>query len=188
GLWGTEGAYFATFAAKLDGGAMVTASHNPPDYNGMKFVREEARPISADTGLREMRALIEGGRLPGRAAREGSERLLDIRGEVPGPAAGLVRGSPLPPGEGGGERRQGGRRARRRCARAAPAVRVHQGESRARWHLPSRCAQPDAGGEPRRHGRGGARERRRLRARLGRRLRSLLLLRRSGPVHRGLLP
>jgi phosphomannomutase len=81
GLWGTEGAYFATFASKLDGGVMVTASHNPPDYNGMKFVREEARPISADTGLKEMRALIEGGRLPGKAAREGSERPLDIRRE-----------------------------------------------------------------------------------------------------------
>ena len=81
GLWGTEGAYFATFASKLDGGVMVTASHNPPDYNGMKFVREEARPISADTGLKEMRALIEGGRLPGKAAREGSECPLDIRRE-----------------------------------------------------------------------------------------------------------
>jgi phosphomannomutase/phosphomannomutase/phosphoglucomutase len=81
GLWGTEGAYFATFATRLDGGVMVTASHNPPDYNGMKFVREGARPISADTGLREMRALIEGRRLPGKAAREGSERPLDIRSE-----------------------------------------------------------------------------------------------------------
>jgi phosphomannomutase/phosphomannomutase/phosphoglucomutase len=81
GLWGTEGAYFATFAGKLDGGIMVTASHNPPDYNGMKFVREEARPISADTGLLEMRALIESGRLPAKAARPGSERPLDIRGE-----------------------------------------------------------------------------------------------------------
>jgi len=81
GLWGTEGAYFATFAAKLDGGVMVTASHNPPDYNGMKFVREGARPISADTGLREMRALIEGGKLPRKAAREGSEHPLDIRGD-----------------------------------------------------------------------------------------------------------
>jgi len=80
GLCGTEGAYFATFAEKLDGGIMVTASHNPPDYNGMKFVREGARPISADTGLKEMRALIEGGRLPPKAARTGSERPLDILG------------------------------------------------------------------------------------------------------------
>jgi len=79
GLWGTEGAYFATFAEKLDGGIMVTASHNPPDYNGMKFVREGARPISADTGLKEMRALIEGGKLPPKTARIGSERPLDIR-------------------------------------------------------------------------------------------------------------
>jgi phosphomannomutase len=81
GLWGTEGAYFATFARKLDGGIMVTASHNPPDYNGMKFVREEARPISADTGLQQMRELIASGRLPGNAARGGSERKVDILGE-----------------------------------------------------------------------------------------------------------
>jgi len=79
GLWGTEGSYFATFAEKLGGGIMVTASHNPPDYNGMKFVREGARPISADTGLQEMRALIESGRLPPKAARTGSEQPLDIR-------------------------------------------------------------------------------------------------------------
>lgn len=79
GLWGTEGAYFATFAEQLDGGIMVTASHNPPDYNGMKFVREQSRPISADTGLQDMRAMIESGRLPGKAAQAGTERPLDIR-------------------------------------------------------------------------------------------------------------
>src|SRR5580658_2077171 len=43
GLWGTEGAYFASVAEGLDGGIMVTASHSPPDYIGMKFVREQAR-------------------------------------------------------------------------------------------------------------------------------------------------
>jgi phosphomannomutase/phosphomannomutase/phosphoglucomutase len=79
GLWGTEASYFATFAEQLDGGIMVTASHNPPDYNGMKFVREGARPISADTGLQDMRALIESGRLPAKAAKPGTERPLDIR-------------------------------------------------------------------------------------------------------------
>ena len=80
GLWGTEGSYFATFAEQLDGGIMVTASHNPPNYNGMKFVREQARPISADTGLMEMRRLIESGQLAGKAARAGSEQPLDVRG------------------------------------------------------------------------------------------------------------
>jgi len=78
GLCGTEAAYFATFAFKLDGGIMVTASHNPPDYNGVKFVREESRPISADTGLREMQAMIEQGRLPSKAAHPGQVRPLDI--------------------------------------------------------------------------------------------------------------
>jgi phosphomannomutase len=79
GLWGTEGAYFATFAEKLDGGVMVTASHNPPDYNGMKLVRADARPISGDTGLQQMRRLIESGALPVKAANPGMERPLDIR-------------------------------------------------------------------------------------------------------------
>jgi phosphomannomutase/phosphomannomutase/phosphoglucomutase len=59
GLCGTEGVYFATFALGLDGGIMVTASHNPPDYNGMKFVREGSRPISGDTGLKDIRAFAE---------------------------------------------------------------------------------------------------------------------------------
>src|SRR5699024_5743542 len=39
-----------------DGGIMVTASHNPRDYNGLKFVREQARPISSDTGLFDIEA------------------------------------------------------------------------------------------------------------------------------------
>jgi phosphomannomutase len=80
GLWGTEGAYFAAFAQHLDGGIMVTASHNPPDYNGMKLVREEARPISADTGLKDMRRMIERAALPPRVERAGTSRALDIRG------------------------------------------------------------------------------------------------------------
>jgi len=51
GLCGTEEVYFQTDHLKAAGGVMVTASHNPMDYNGMKLVREGARPISGDTGL-----------------------------------------------------------------------------------------------------------------------------------------
>ena len=59
GLGGTEMVYFATAYLEADGGIMVTASHNPADYNGLKLVREEAKPISADTGLADIRALDE---------------------------------------------------------------------------------------------------------------------------------
>ncbi|MCJ7452128.1 MAG: phosphomannomutase, partial [Steroidobacteraceae bacterium] len=61
GLCGTEVVYFATFAREMDGGIMVTASHNPPDYNGMKFVREGSRPISGDNGLQDIRRIAEAG-------------------------------------------------------------------------------------------------------------------------------
>src|SRR5580698_4825814 len=77
GLCGTEGSYFATFAEGLDGGIMVTASHNPPDYNGMKFVREQSRPISADNGLKDMQTMIESGALPSRTVKPGTTRALD---------------------------------------------------------------------------------------------------------------
>jgi phosphomannomutase/phosphomannomutase/phosphoglucomutase len=59
GLCGTEEIYFATFSEGFDGGIMVTASHNPIDYNGMKFVRRGARPISGDDGLNEIKKLAE---------------------------------------------------------------------------------------------------------------------------------
>ena len=59
GLCGTEMVYFASAHLKVDGGIMVTASHNPADYNGLKFVREDAKPISADSGLLDIRALAE---------------------------------------------------------------------------------------------------------------------------------
>ena len=59
GECGTEEIYFATDHFDLDGGIMVTASHNPKDYNGMKLVREQSKPISGDTGLQAIKALIE---------------------------------------------------------------------------------------------------------------------------------
>lgn len=63
GQCGTEEVYFATFNQGADGGVCVTASHNPIDYNGMKLVREQAKPISGDTGLNDIRELAESGPL-----------------------------------------------------------------------------------------------------------------------------
>ena len=50
---------------------MVTASHNPPEYNGMKLVRQGAVPISGDSGLREIEALVAEGTFAAPAARKG---------------------------------------------------------------------------------------------------------------------
>jgi phosphomannomutase len=78
GLCGTEEIYFATFHLGVDGGIAVTASHNPMDYNGMKFVREGSRPISGDTGLNDIQALAEGGVFT-TAERQGSYKQQDTR-------------------------------------------------------------------------------------------------------------
>ncbi|MFH2838534.1 O9 family phosphomannomutase RfbK [Klebsiella aerogenes] len=64
GLSGTEEIYFATFHLGIDGGIEVTASHNPMNYNGMKLVRDNAKPISGDTGLRDIQRLAEENNFP----------------------------------------------------------------------------------------------------------------------------
>ncbi|HCD3591031.1 TPA: phosphomannomutase CpsG, partial [Klebsiella pneumoniae] len=64
GLVGTEEIYFATSFLDVDGGIEVTASHNPMNYNGMKLVREQSKPISGDTGLRDIQKLAEDNNFP----------------------------------------------------------------------------------------------------------------------------
>jgi phosphomannomutase len=59
GMAGTEEIYFATSHLKTDGGIEITASHNPIDYNGMKLVRANSKPISGDTGLNDIKRLAE---------------------------------------------------------------------------------------------------------------------------------
>jgi phosphomannomutase len=80
GLCGTEEIYFATSHLKMDGGIAVTASHNPKDYNGMKFVREESKPISADTGLNDIKLLAEKNVFP-KATRQGTQTQVDTKQE-----------------------------------------------------------------------------------------------------------
>ncbi|MFW9928238.1 MAG: phosphomannomutase/phosphoglucomutase [Candidatus Thorarchaeota archaeon] len=62
GLVGTDMVYFATAYLKSSGGIMITASHNPANYNGLKFVREDAIAISSDTGLIDIKNTVLSGK------------------------------------------------------------------------------------------------------------------------------
>src|SRR5918995_5237603 len=64
GLAGTDQMYFAVAADGLDGGAQITASHNPKQYNGCKLVKRDAFPLSGESGIKEMKEMILGGTLP----------------------------------------------------------------------------------------------------------------------------
>jgi phosphomannomutase len=78
GLAGTDQMYFAVAADDLDGGAEITASHNPKQYNGCKLVRREAFPLSGDAGIREMKEMILGGVIPPPATAKGSVSPRDL--------------------------------------------------------------------------------------------------------------
>jgi phosphomannomutase len=101
GLCGTEEIYFATFHSsvagkKMDGGIAVTASHNPKDYNGMKFVREDSKPISGDTGLFDIQRLAEENRF-GPVAQRGNYQALDTASDYVEHLLGYVDRSKLKP-------------------------------------------------------------------------------------------
>jgi len=78
GLCGTEEVYFATFSENMNGGIMVTASHNPMDYNGMKLVREGSKPISGDSGLDAIRNLTDRNDFAP-SSRKGTVTPLDVK-------------------------------------------------------------------------------------------------------------
>ena len=83
GLCGTEEVYYATFAYQdagnpMDGGIMVTASHNPKDYNGMKLVREKSKPVSGDTGLNDIKQLAEANNFPAPVEHRGIVKVISI--------------------------------------------------------------------------------------------------------------
>lgn len=80
GLAGTDMMYFAVAREGFDGGAQITASHNPKQYNGCKLVRREAFPLSGESGIREMKEMLLAGALPSPSARRGTLRQADLMG------------------------------------------------------------------------------------------------------------
>ena len=78
GLMGTDMLYFAVARDGHDGGAQITASHNPKQYNGIKLVREEAFPLSGDAGIGDIREMIARDALPAPASSRGSLSHADV--------------------------------------------------------------------------------------------------------------
>ena len=72
GLAGTDMMYFGVVRDGLDGGAQITASHNPGEYNGVKMVRREAFPLSGDAGINDIREMVIGRSIPAPTAPRGT--------------------------------------------------------------------------------------------------------------------
>jgi phosphomannomutase len=85
GQVGTEMLYYLVGSRALDGGLMCTASHNPKAYTGAKLVREGAIALSGDSGIQDIRRLIESGRAGGAggagSSSEGSIEQVDLYAE-----------------------------------------------------------------------------------------------------------
>jgi phosphomannomutase len=78
GLAATDMLYFGVVRDQLDGGAQITASHNPKEYNGIKMVRRDAVPLSGDAGIGEIRTMVTGGTIPSPTRPRGRRQRRDL--------------------------------------------------------------------------------------------------------------
>ena len=179
GLCGTEEVYFATGHLGADGGLMVTASHNPIEYNGMKLVGPGSRPIDPGTELSRIRETAERQDWT-RAAAPGALEVVDLRDAYAARVAGFARGLSgkrfrIVADAGNGT---AGAAFDAVLARLVAAGQTSRSRASAmRRTRPFRTAsRTPSSREPRHDGGRGARGGRRPRRRVGRGLRPLLLL------------
>ena len=78
GLCGTEMIYYSTPYFDADGGIMITASHNPAEYNGMKFVKRDSVPFGYDSGLNQVESMILKNELGEISSKKGSVEVKDV--------------------------------------------------------------------------------------------------------------
>ena len=97
GLLGTDQMYFAVAADGLDGGAQITASHNPGEYNGCKMVKREAFPLSGEAGIREMKEMILAGAIPAPPATPGRVESRDVLARYTDHVLGFIDQSVMQP-------------------------------------------------------------------------------------------
>jgi phosphomannomutase len=97
GMVSTDALYFAVGEYEFDGGVMITASHNPAQYNGLKFTRSQAEAISLDTGLATIREQLVDGELPPRSAVAGAISRRDVLDDFARHALSFVDRSKIKP-------------------------------------------------------------------------------------------
>ena len=185
GMMGTDMMYFAVARDGHDGGAQITASHNPKEYNGIKMVRREAFPLSGEAGISDIRDMIATGTLPPRSAGAGSLSTMAVIDDYVRARDVVHRSVDHQAVQRRARRRQRHRRhGRAEAVRAAALHRADDAVLRGRRDVPEPRSQSAHRREPPRHrrarhaGEGGHRHR------LGRRRRPLLLHRRHRRVHR----
>lgn len=97
GLMGTDLMYYAVAADGLDGGAQITASHNPGEYNGCKMVKREAFPLSGEAGIKEMKEMILAGTIPAAPATAGTLEERDVMDRYTEHVMGFIDASIIKP-------------------------------------------------------------------------------------------
>jgi phosphomannomutase len=97
GVVGTDMMYFYVASHDLDGGAIITASHNPKEYNGIKMVRRGALALSGDSGIKEIKEAIMAGRFADAGTKRGQRTERTIRDEYADKVLSFVEAGRIPP-------------------------------------------------------------------------------------------